>query len=38
VQRLLLHKFANRPVVIAELQPGDIRQFVAQQLIPFPYQ
>lgn len=32
VQRLLLHKFANRPVVIAELQPGDVRQFIAQQL------
>jgi len=32
VQRLLLHKFAGRPVVIAELQPDDIRQFIAEQL------
>ena len=32
VQRLLLHKFAGRPVVIAELQPADIRQFMAERL------
>src|SRR6202048_390285 len=32
VQRLLLHKFADGPVVIAELQPTDVRQFIAQQL------
>ena len=32
VHRLLLHKFANRPVVIAQLQPGDVRQFIVQQL------
>jgi len=32
VQRLLLHKFANRTLVIDKLQPGDVRQFIAQQL------
>lgn len=32
VQRLLLHKFANRTLVIDQLQPGDVRQFIAQQL------
>lgn len=32
VQRLLLHKFARRPVVIAVLQPRDVRQFIADQL------
>jgi integrase/recombinase XerC len=32
VQRLLLQRFANRPVVIAQLQPGDVRQFIADQL------
>jgi integrase/recombinase XerC len=32
VQRLLLHKFADGPVVIAELQPDDVRKFIAQQL------
>lgn len=32
VQRLLLHKFAGRPVVIGELQPADVRQFIAEQL------
>lgn len=32
VQRLLLHKFADRPVVIGELQPTDVRQFIAEQL------
>lgn len=31
-QRLLVHKFAGRSVVIAELQPGDVRQFIADQL------
>lgn len=32
VQRLLLHKFANRAIVIADLQPSDVRQFITQQL------
>jgi integrase len=32
VQRLLLSKFGNRSVVIAELQPTDVRQFIAEQL------
>lgn len=32
VQRLLLHKFADRPIVFAELQPIDVRQFIAEQL------
>lgn len=32
VQRLLLHKFADRPVLIGELQPADVRQFIAEQL------
>jgi site-specific recombinase XerD len=32
VQRLLLHKFADRPVVFTELQPIDIRQFIIEQL------
>ncbi len=32
VQRLLLCKFADRPVVFAELQPIDVRQFIAEQL------
>ena len=32
VQRLLLHKFANRALVIDQLQPCDVRQFIAQQL------
>lgn len=32
VQRLLLHTFANRTLVIDQLQPGDVRQFIAQQL------
>lgn len=32
VQRLLLHKFAGRPVAICELQPDDVRQFIAEQL------
>ena len=32
VQRLLLHKFAARPVVIGELQPDEVRGFIAGQL------
>jgi integrase/recombinase XerC len=32
VERLLLAKFADRPVVIGELQPEDIRQFIAKQM------
>jgi integrase len=32
VQRLLLHQFAGRPVAISELQPDDVRGFVAEQL------
>jgi site-specific recombinase XerD len=32
VQRLLLHKFAGSPVVIGELQPDDVRGFIAEQL------
>lgn len=32
VQRLLLRKYANSPVVIAELRPDDVRQFIAEQL------
>ncbi len=32
VHRLLLHKFANRALVINQLQPNDVRQFIAQQL------
>lgn len=32
VQRLLLHKFADGPVAIGELQPDDVRKFIAQQL------
>lgn len=32
VQRLLLHKFAERAVVFGELQPDDVRQFVTSQL------
>jgi len=32
VQRLLLRKFADSPVVIAELRPEDVRQFIADQL------
>jgi integrase/recombinase XerC len=32
VQRLLLHKFADGPVTIAELQADDVRQFIAAQL------
>lgn len=32
VQRLLLRKFAANPVVIGELQPEDVRQFISEQL------
>ena len=32
VERLLLTKFAGRPVVIGELQPDDVRRFIAEQL------
>lgn len=32
VQRMLLHKFAGRTVVIGELQPDDVRRFIAEQL------
>jgi integrase/recombinase XerC len=31
VKCLLLHKFAGRPAVIAELEPEDVRQFIALQ-------
>jgi len=32
VGRLLLHKFADRPVVIGALEPADVRQFITGQL------
>ena len=32
VERLLLYKFADRPVVFGELQPDDVRRFIANQL------
>jgi integrase/recombinase XerC len=32
VERLLRYKFADRPVVFAQLQPEDLRQFIATQL------
>lgn len=32
VERLLLAKFAGRPVVVGDLQTDDIRQFIADQL------
>jgi integrase len=32
VERLLLAKFAGRPVVVGELQPEDVRRFIAAQL------
>lgn len=32
VRRLLLHKFVGRPIMIGELQPDDVRQFIAEQL------
>jgi integrase/recombinase XerC len=31
-ERLLLAKFARRPVTVSSLQPEDIRQFIAEQL------
>lgn len=32
VRRLLLYKFADGPVVVAGLEPDDVRKFIAQQL------
>ena len=32
VERLLLYKFANRPIVIGELHPDDVRHFISSQL------
>jgi integrase len=32
VQRLLMRKFAGNPIVIADLHPEDVRQFIAEQL------
>lgn len=32
VERLLMSKFAGRPVVVGELRTDDIRQFIAEQL------
>jgi integrase/recombinase XerC len=32
VERLLLYKFAGRPVVFGELQPEDVRRFIANQM------
>lgn len=32
VERLLLYKFANRPIVIGELCPEDVRHFISSQL------
>jgi integrase len=32
VERLLLTKFAGRPVIIGELQPDDVRRFIVEQL------
>lgn len=32
IGRLLLHKFADRSVVISKLQPTDVRQFIAAQM------
>lgn len=32
IGRLLLHKFADRPVVISKLQPADVRQFISTQM------
>jgi integrase/recombinase XerC len=32
VERLLLAKFAGRPVIVRELQPEDVRRFIAEQL------
>lgn len=32
IERLLLYKFADRPVVLGELQPEDVRRFIANQM------
>lgn len=32
VERLLLYKFANCPIVISELHPDDVRHFISSQL------
>ncbi|MBP6505775.1 MAG: tyrosine-type recombinase/integrase [Rhodoferax sp.] len=32
VERLLLYKFAGRPVVFGEVQPEDVRRFIANQM------
>ena len=32
IERLLLYTFADRPVVLGELQPEDVRRFIANQL------
>lgn len=32
VRQLLLHAFAGRPVVLAELKPDDVRKFIAERL------
>ncbi len=32
IEKLLLYKFANRPVVIGELCPDDVRHFISSQL------
>ena len=32
IERLLVHKFAGRPLNLQELQPQDVRRFVAEQL------
>ena len=31
IERLLLHKFAGRPLAFEELRPADIRRFIAEQ-------
>jgi len=33
VRQLLLHAFAGRPVVIAELKPDEVRKFIAARLV-----
>lgn len=32
IERLLLSKFTDRPVLMGELQPDDVRRFIAEQL------
>ena len=32
IERLLLYKFADRPVAFGELQPEDVRRFIANQM------